>query len=166
MKTVSSYVLVVALCALSASLVVSPVAQATEILINQKTGAVRVLGQAPSKQTARYSERSEKRESARETRVQTAKQLAERKGLDRLPAGALLAITKSHKGSVSLVVPLVGERARVMDRRLQKNRWQATVSDVLYTLPNFLTNANSAENAEVEVWNKVGDRQFAWLIAF
>ena len=58
MKTVSSHVLVLALCALSASLVVSPVAQATEILINQKTGAVRVLGQAPSKQTARYSERS------------------------------------------------------------------------------------------------------------
>ena len=67
---------------------------------------------------------------------------------------------------MSLVVPLVGERARVMDRPLQKNGWQATVSDVLYALPNFLTNANSAEKAEVEVWKKVGDRQFAWLTAF
>jgi hypothetical protein len=166
MKTVSSHVLVLALCALSASLVVSPVAQATEILINQKTGAVRVLGQAPSKQAARHSEPVEKRENVGETRVQTAKQLAERKGLDRLPAGTLLAITKSHKGYVSLVVPLVGERARVMDRPLQKNGWQATVSDVLYALPNFLTNANSAEKADVEVWKKVGDRQFAWLTAF
>ena len=67
---------------------------------------------------------------------------------------------------MSLVVPLVGERARVMDRTLQKNGWQATVRDVLYALPNFLTNANSAEKADVEVWKKVGDRQFAWLTAF
>jgi hypothetical protein len=53
-----------------------------------------------------------------------------------------------------------------MDRPLQKSGFQVTVSDVLYTLPAFLTNANSAEKADVEVWKKVGDRQFAWLTAF
>ena len=166
MKTVSSHVLVLALCALSASLVVSPVAQASEILINQKTGAVRVLGQAPSKQAARHSEPVEKRESACETRVQTAKQLAERKGLDRLPAGTLLAITTSSDGSVSQVVPLVGERARVMDRPFQKNGSQASISEVLYTFPNFLTPSSSAKKVDVQDWKKVGDRQFAWLTAF
>ncbi|UZP73799.1 hypothetical protein E0F26_03150 [Candidatus Paraluminiphilus aquimaris] len=165
MKTVSSQVLVAALFALSASLVVSPFALATEMLINQKTGAVRVLGHAPSNQVALHSSPSEKRESTREARAQTAKQLAARKGLDRLPVGGLLAITKSHKDSVRQVVLLVGERARVMDRPLQKNGLQVTVSDVLYTLPDFLTNANSAGKVEVEVWQKVGDRQFAWLIA-
>ena len=132
-------------------------AQAVELLVNQQTGAVTVLA-APNlaaSQTAEKSLRSE------EQLAQTAKWLDQNSDINRLPDHALLAITLQTNGKVSAVMPLVGERARIMDRPMQKAGVRGVGSQALYVVPDYLQN----HGAEVQLWKKESNGRFSFKMS-
>ena len=132
-------------------------AQALELLVNQQTGAVTVLA-APNlaaSQTAEKSLRSE------EQLAQTAKWLDQNSDINRLPDHALLAITLQTNGKVSAVMPLVGERARIMDRPMQKAGIGGVGSQALYVVPDYLQN----HGAEVQLWKKESNGRFSFKMS-
>ena len=128
--------------------------QATEVLVNQQTGAVTVLAtpKLTASQTALKSLRSE------EQITQTAKWLGENSVINRLPDHALLAITLQSNGKVSAVMPLVGERARIMDRPMQKAGVRGVGSQALYVVPDYLQD----HGAEVQLWKKESNGRFSF----
>ena len=129
-------------------------AQALELLVNQQTGAVTFLA-APNlaaSQTAEKSLRSE------EHLAQTAKWLGDNSDINRLPDDALLAITLQSNGKVSAVMPLVGERARIMDRPMQKAGVRGVGSQALYVVPDYLQD----HGAEVQLWKKESNGRFSF----
>ena len=128
--------------------------QAVELLVNQQTGAVTVLA-APNfaaSQTAEKSTRSEQQ------LAQTAKWLGENSVIARLPDHALLAIALQSNGKVSTVMPLVGERARIMDRPMQKAGVRGVGSQALYVVPDYLQD----HGAEVQLWKKERNGRFSF----
>ena len=129
-------------------------AQALELLVNQQTGAVTVLA-APNLAASQTAEKSLRRE---ERLAQTAKWLGENSAINRLPDDALLAITLQSNGKVSTVMPLVGERARIMDRPMQKAGVRGVGSQALYVVPDYLQD----HGAEVELWKKESNGRFSF----
>ena len=130
-------------------------AQAVELFVNQQTGAVTLLA-APNlaaSQTAEKSLRSEER------LAQTAKWLFENSVINRLPDHALLAITLQSNGKVSAVMPLVGERARIMDRPTQKMDPRGVGSQVLYAIPDYL----QKYGLQVQLWKKESSGRFSLM---
>ena len=129
-------------------------AQAVELLVNQQTGAVTVLG-APDlavSQTAVKSPHSE------EQVAQTAKWLGENSAVSRLPDHALLAITLQSNGKVVSVMPIVGERARIMDRPMRKAGVRGVGSQALFAVPDYLQDYG----AEVQLWIKESNGRFSF----
>ena len=129
-------------------------AQALELLVNQQTGAVTVLA-APNlaaSQTAEKSLRSEAQVA------KTAKWLGENSDINRLPGDALLAITLQSNGKVSAVMPLVGERARIMDRPMQNAGVRGVGSQALYVVPDYLQD----HGVEVQLWKKESNGRFSF----
>ena len=128
--------------------------QATEVLVNQQTGAVTVLAtpNLTASQTASKSLRSE------EQITQTAKWLGENSDINRLPDDALVAITLQSNGKVSTIMPLVGERARIMDRPMRKAGIRGVGSQALYVVPDYLQD----HGAEVQLWKKEGNGRFSF----
>ena len=126
--------------------------QATEVLVNQQTGAVTVLAtpNLAASHTASKSLRSEER------LAQTAKLLGENSVINRLPDDALVAITLQSNGKVSTVMPLVGERARIMDRPMQKAGVRGVGSQALYLVPDYLQD----HGVEVQLWKKESNGRF------
>ena len=129
-------------------------AQALELLVNQQTGAVTVLA-APNLTASQTAEKSLRRE---ERLAQTAKWLGENSAINRLPDDALLAITLQSNGKVSTVMPLVGERARIMDRPMQKAGVRGEGSQALYVVPDYLQD----HGAEVQLWKKESNGRFSF----
>ena len=129
-------------------------AQALELLVNQQTGAVTVLA-APNLAASHTAEKSLRSE---ERLAQTAKWLGENSAINRLPDDALLAITLQSNGKVSTVMPLVGERARIMDRPMQKAGVRGVGSQALYVVPDYLQD----HGAEVQLWKKESNGRFSF----
>ena len=129
-------------------------AQAVELLVNQHTGAVTVLA-APNLAASQTAEKSLLSE---EQLAQTAKWLGENSVIARLPDHALLAITLQSNGKVSTVMPLVGERARIMDRPMQKAGVRGVGSQALYVVPDYLQD----HGAEVQLWKKESNGRFSF----
>ena len=132
-------------------------AHALELLVNQQTGAVTVLA-APNlaaSQTAEKSLRSE------EQLAQTAKWLNQNSDINRLPDDALVAITLQSNGKVSAVMPLAGERARIMDRPMQKAGVLGVGSQALYVVPDYLQN----HGAEIQLWKKESNGRFSFKMS-
>ena len=128
--------------------------QATEVLVNQQTGAVTLLA-TPNLAASQTAEKSLRRE---ERLAQTAKWLGENSAINRLPDDALLAITLQSNGKVSTVMPLVGERARIMDRPMQKAGVRGVGSQALYVVPDYLQD----HGAEVQLWKKESNGRFSF----
>ena len=129
-------------------------AQALELLVNQQTGAVTVLA-APNLSVPQASGKSLRSE---EQITQTAKWLGDNSVINRLPDHSLLAITFQTNGKVSAVMPLVGERARIMDRPMQKAGIRGVGSQALYVVPDYLQN----HGAEVQLWKKESNGRFSF----
>ena len=129
-------------------------AQALELLVNQQTGAVTVLA-APNLAASQTAKKSLRRE---ERLAQTAKWLGDSSVINRLPDDALLAITLQSNGKVSAVMPLVGERARIMDRPMQKAGVRGVGSQALYVVPDYLQD----HGAEVQLWKKESNGRFSF----
>ena len=147
-------------CSLSAALLLGLLgaqAQALELLVDQQTGAVTVLAvhDLAKPQTAARSLRSE------EQVAQTAKWLGEKAAIARLPSDALLAITLQSNGKVSTVMPLVGERARIMDRPMQKAGVRGVGNQALYVVPDYLQD----HGAEVQLWQKESNGRFSFKMS-
>ena len=70
----------------------------------------------------------------------------------------LLAITLQSNGKVSAVMPLVGERARIMDRPMQKAGVRGVGSQALYVVPDYLQD----HGAEVQLWKKESNGRFSF----
>ena len=128
--------------------------QAVELLVNQQTGAVTVLT-APNLAASHTADKSLRSE---ERLAQTAKLLGENSDINRLPDDALVAITLQSNGKVSTVMPLVGERARIMDRPMRKAGIQGVGSQALYVVPDYLQD----HGAEVQLWKKEGNGRFSF----
>lgn len=144
-------------CSLPAALLLGLLgvqAQALELLVHQQTGAVTVLAlhDLSKSQAAARSLRSE------DQVAKTAKWLGERADIARLPSDALLAITLQSNGKVSAVMPLVGERARIMDRPMQKAGVRGVGSQALYVVPDYL----QGHGAEVQLWKKESNGRFSF----
>lgn len=129
-------------------------AQALELLVNQQTGAVTVLA-APNLSVPQVSGKSLRSE---EQITQTAKWLGDNSVINRLPDHALLAITLQSNGKVSAVLPLVGERARIMDRPMQKAGVRGVGSQALYRVPDYFQD----HGAEVQLWEKESNGRFSF----
>ena len=129
-------------------------AQALELLVNQQTGAVTVLA-APNLSVPQVSGKSLRSE---EQIVQTAKWLGANSEIARLPSDVLLAITLQSNGKVSSVMPIVGERARIMDRPMQKAGVRGVGSQALYRVPDYLQD----HGAEVQLWEKESNGRFSF----
>ena len=128
--------------------------QAVELLVNQQTGAVTVLA-APNLAASKTAEKSLR---SKERLAQTAKLLGENSDINRLPDDALVAITLQSNGKVSTVMPLVGERARIMDRPMQKAGVRGVGSQALYDVPDYLKD----HGAEVQLWKKESNGRFSF----
>ena len=128
--------------------------QAVELLVNQQTAAVTVLA-APNLAASKTAEKSLRSE---EQVAQTAKWLGESSAINRLPDHALLAITLQSNGKVSAVMPLVGERARIMDRPMQRTGVRGVGSQALYVVPDYLQD----HGAEVQLWKKESNGRFSF----
>ena len=129
-------------------------AQAVELLVNQKTGAVTVLV-APNLSKSVTAEKSLRSEAQV---AKTAKWLGENSDINRLPGDALLAITLQSNGKVSAVMPLVGERARIMDRPMQNAGVRGVGSQALYVVPDYLQD----HGVEVQLWKKESNGRFSF----
>ncbi|EHQ58610.1 hypothetical protein OMB55_00023580 [gamma proteobacterium HIMB55] len=129
-------------------------AHAVELLVNQQTGAVTVLA-APNPAASQTAEKSLRSE---EQLAKTAKWLGENSNINRLRDDALLAITLQSNGKVSTVMPLVGERARIMDRPMQKAGVRGVGSQALYVVPEYLQD----HGAEVQLWKKESNGRFSF----
>ena len=70
----------------------------------------------------------------------------------------LLAITLQSNGKVASVVPLVGDRARIMDRPMQRTGVRGVGSKVLYVVPDYLQD----HGAEVQLWKKESNGRFSF----
>ena len=127
-------------------------AQAVELLVNQQTGAVTVLA-APNLAASHTAEKSLRSE---ERLAQTAKLLGEHSDINRLPDDALVAIALQSNGKVSAVMPLVGKRARIMDRPMQKAGVRGVGSQALYVVPDYLQD----HGVEVQLWKKESNGRF------
>ena len=132
-------------------------AQAVELLVNQQTGAITVLA-APNPAASQTAEKSLRSE---EQLAKTAKWLGENSNINRLPDDALLAITLQSNGKVSAVMPLVGERARIMDRPMQKAGVRGVGSQALYVVPDYLQD----HGAEVQLWQKESNGRCSFKIS-
>ena len=128
--------------------------QAVELLVNQQTAAVTVLA-APNLAASKTAEKSLRSE---EHLAQTAKWLGEHSAINRLPDDALVAITLQSNGKVYAVMPLVGERARIMDRPMQRTGVRGVGSQALYVVPDYLQD----HGAEVQLWKKESNGRFSF----
>ena len=132
-------------------------AQALELLVNKQTGDVTVLG-APDLSVSQIAVKSPHRE---EQVAQIAKWLRESSVVNRLPDHALLAITLQSNGKVMSVMPIVGERARIMDRPMQKAGVRGVGSQALFVVPDYLQD----RGAEVQLWKKESNGRFSFKMS-
>jgi len=145
-------VLTVSLCF---SFLVSHQAHAIELLVDQQTGIVTVLGNAQimsdlAVSKPPYNEGQD---------AQTREWLLRSDMAQQMHEGALLAIVFKRDGTVSSAMRLAGTRARLMDRPMQKVDARGVGSQVLYAIPDYL----QKQGAQVQLWKKESSGRFSLM---